>query len=275
MQQLNQGKYYGAHNQELNFNNFLITDTVYTHDKVDWHYHENPYFTFLLEGKLYEANKKEDYYLESGSLLFHNWQDAHHNIKPPEHTRGFHIELTKDWFNCFDISLLNIEGSLQLENPFIKQNIYNIFLETKKSNEFSKTNIELLLLNSFSRIETYIETKEEKQPHWVNKVLEIIHDSPELCMSLTSLALELNIHPVHLSRQFPKYFKTSLGNYIKYTRLNKAVSLIINKGKSMTEIAVEVGFYDQSHFTNLFKKEFNITPLAFRKKTQNVNFIQF
>ncbi|SFT02406.1 AraC-type DNA-binding protein [Zhouia amylolytica] len=275
MQQLQQGTYYGFHRQELNFNQFLITDTKYTHDKVDWHFHENPYFTFLLQGKLYEENRKDSYYLEPGSLLFHNWQDAHYNIKPPEYTRGFHIELTKDWFTNFDISLLKIEGSLHLENPFIKQNISKIFFETKKVDEFSKTSIELLLLNTIDTLEHAVNKQNEKQPKWTQKILEIIHEQPALCISLTDLALELNIHPVHLFRQFPKYFNSSLGNYIKTIKLNKALFLIMNKERSMTEVALESGFYDQSHFTNSFKQIYNTTPLAFRKKLEDVNFLQF
>ena len=275
MQQLSKGKYYGSHTQELNFDQFLVTDTIYTHDKVDWHYHENPYFTFLLEGKLYEANKKESYYLEPGSLVFHNWQDAHYNIKPPEYTRGFHIELTKDWFTNFDFSLSNTEGSIQVENPYIKQHIYKIFLETKKRDEFSKISIEMLLLNTFGRMEKESEDQKEKRPKWVDKVLEIIHEQPELCISLSDLAIELNIHPVHLSRQFPKYFNTSLGNYIKTVKLNKALVQIIKKESSITQIAIDSGFYDQSHFIASFKKSFNLTPLTYRKITADANFIQF
>ena len=91
MNTLKPGEYYGTHYQKLAFKDIVITDTEYTHPKVDWHHHENPYFTYLLQGKLFEANKKEAYYLEPGSLLFHHWQDAHYNIKPPEFTRGFHI----------------------------------------------------------------------------------------------------------------------------------------------------------------------------------------
>ena len=129
MQQLHQGTYYGSHKQELDFNQFLVTDTIYTHEKVDWHYHENAYFTFLLNGKLFEANKRDSYVLEAGSLLFHNWQDAHYNIKPPLYTRGFHIELTKHWFEDLNTPSIPIEGSIQIKNPLLKQNFYKIYLK--------------------------------------------------------------------------------------------------------------------------------------------------
>ncbi|MEX0274631.1 MAG: AraC family transcriptional regulator, partial [Flavobacteriaceae bacterium] len=75
MKRLREGQYFGNSNFKVSFDGISITDTEYTHDYVDWHGHENPYFTFLLQGKLIEENKKETYCLSQGSLLFHNWQD--------------------------------------------------------------------------------------------------------------------------------------------------------------------------------------------------------
>ncbi len=91
METLKTGSFYGQTNQTLHLDFATITDTEYTHDKVDWHYHENAYFTFILDGKVIEGNKKEVYNCTAGSLLFHNWQDPNYNIKPKGYTRGFHI----------------------------------------------------------------------------------------------------------------------------------------------------------------------------------------
>src|SRR5690606_39173735 len=152
MNKLKTGEFYGTHYQKSAFENLIITDTEYTHSKVDWHYHENPYFTYLLQGKLFESNKKESYYLESGNLLFHNWQDAHYNIKPPEFTRGFHIELNENWFSNFDIQLTDFEGSINLKNPLIKNSINKIFVESKLNDQYSNLSIDTLLIEIFSKL---------------------------------------------------------------------------------------------------------------------------
>jgi AraC-like DNA-binding protein len=55
-------------------------------------------------------------------------------------------------------------------------------------------------------------------------------------------------HPVHLSREFPKYFDTTLGDYIRATKVQRAVALLPNPGLSLTDISLECGFADQSHF---------------------------
>jgi len=273
--QLKKGEYFGKHYHKLQLDDFLITDTEYTHSKVDWHSHKNPYFTYLLQGKLLESNKKETYFLKPGSLLFHNWQDAHYNIKPPEFTRGFHIELNADWFQKYDFKSFNFQGSIHLENPLIKEIINKVFLESKNVSENSQISIDSLLVSLFSVLKNDSFKSEATIPNWVQKLVEILHYQPETCTSLNHLSSVLNIHPVHLSREFPKYFKTTIGDYIRKQKTNKAISLILEKKHSMIEICYECGFYDQSHFISTFKKIYGNTPLQFFKKTTNVNFIQF
>jgi len=262
MNQLKRGDFFGSHYQKLNFEGFTITDTEYTHEKVDWHFHENPYFTYLLQGKLFEANRKEEYYLKPGSLLFHNWQDSHHNIKPPEYTRGFHIELNSGWFLKHNISSMNFEGSLNLKNPILKSLMNKVFLETKVNDNKSQLSIELLMIDIFNKIKTQESNKYKKKPDWVKKLQEIILDS-ETDHTLTLLSKELNVHPVHLSRGFHKYFGTTLGQYIRQLKLNKAITLISSNKLSMTEICYKCGFYDQSHFISNFKSIYNTTPSNF------------
>ena len=44
------------------------------------------------------------------------------------------------------------------------------------------------------------------------------------------------------------------------------VALIFNTNQSISDIAIEYGFYDQAHFTKVFKNHRNMTPLHFRKR---------
>lgn len=56
-------------------------------------------------------------------------------------------------------------------------------------------------------------------------------------------------------------------NHYWQPQLFKAtIALIFNRNQSISEIALEYGFYDQAHFTKVFKKHRNITPLRFRKR---------
>lgn len=48
--------------------------------------------------------------------------------------------------------------------------------------------------------------------------------------------------------------------YINLIKINKTICLLENKNNKLTDVALEGGFYDQSHFIRVFKKYCNCTP---------------
>ena len=264
MDLLKKGEFFGTHYQKSTFENIIITDTEYTHPKVDWHYHENPYFTYLLQGKLFESNKKESYYLAPGSLLFHNWQDAHYNLKPPEYTRGFHIEMNENWFSNYDVKITDFEGSINIENPLIKDLMNKVYVESKIKDQYSNLGIETLLIEIFRNLKEN-DKLSAKKPDWVNKLEELLLEE-QMDYSLSNLSSAVGIHPIHLSRAFRSYFGTSLSNYIRLLKVNKAFCLIASNKISMTDICYQCGFYDQSHFISSFKRIYHTTPTKLFRK---------
>jgi AraC family transcriptional regulator len=263
MNTLRNGEFFGQTNEILDLNGLTFTDTEYTHPYVDWHYHENAYFTFLLQGNVTEGNKKEIYDCSAGTLLYHHWEDAHYNIKPDGFTRGFHIEISKSWFENHLISKDNIEGSFNIKNPAAKLLTYQVFKETKLNDLNSELSIHQLLLHIFSQLNQ--ETgKPEKKPAWVNQIDELLRESFTEKLNLEKLAQIINIHPIHLSRDFHKYFHCNLGDYIRKLKVNKSLSLLHANKESLTDIALDCGFADQSHFIRCFKENTGITPLKYK-----------
>jgi AraC family transcriptional regulator len=257
------GQFYGKPNETLFLNGVILNDSDYIYDFVDWHYHENAYFTFLLEGNSLDGNKKQTHECSAGSLLFQNWQDPHYNLGSKQYTRGFHVEIDPSWFASFHIPVNLVEGSIQITDPSLQLLMYNVFKETKLYNGTSQLAIDALLVQLFSSLTPDKRWYNSQAPAWVGVVKEALHAAPET-WKLIDLAKLANVHPVHLSRQFPKYFKAGLGDYIRTIKLQKALSLFPNKNMSLTEIAVECGFADQSHFIRSFKSWHQVTPLHYR-----------
>lgn len=269
MNQLETGQFFGQTNKTIHLNGITLTDTEYTHEKVDWHYHQNAYFTFILQGNVFEGNKKETYTCTPGSLLFHNWQEPHYNIKPKGFTRGFHIEIKHSWFNQLNLAAATTEGSLHILDPGIKLLIHKIFKETKTADNVSNLSIEQLLLQVFAEMNGSYSIKKNQRPVWVKTISEIINNRFAEKLTLNELAAVLNIHPVHLCRDFSKYFHCTLGEYIRKTRIEKSLCLLHNKGFSLADIAFECGFADSSHFLRCFKDYNGLNPSAYRKLLVN------
>jgi AraC family transcriptional regulator len=262
------GQFYGENNETVFLKGIILDDSDYLKDRVDWHFHENAYFTFILEGSVLEGSKNGINECSAGSLLFHNWQDPHYNIGSKEFTRGFHVEIETAWFGSFDISTGSSEGSINITDPAVKILMYNIFKETKLGGVNRQLAIDALLVETFSLLSTITATGNKKKPAWVNTIRDALHATTEN-WQLTDLAKLANIHPVHLSREFSKYFNATLGDYIRTIKVQRALSLLPNKDLSLTDISIECGFADQSHFIRSFKSLQQLTPLHYRKLLLN------
>ena len=99
----------------------------------------------------------------------------------------------------------------------------------------------------------------------MNNLQELLFEE-NIDYSLKNLSAILEIHPIHLSREFRRYFGTTLGNYIRLIKLNKAFYLLASNKFSMTEICYKCDFYDQSHFITNFKSVYKTTPFNLLKQ---------
>lgn len=73
-----------------------------------------------------------------------------------------------------------------------------------------------------------------------------------------------------LSRIFKKYLHCTITQYVNKSKLQHAKELLINTNLSLMEIANQLHFESLSYFHKIFKSNFHVTPLQFRKE----NFIQ-
>jgi AraC-like DNA-binding protein len=103
------------------------------------------------------------------------------------------------------------------------------------------------------------------RPSWVGNLRELVHEE-NIEFSLKNLSDILQIHPTHLSRDFSRYFGTTLGNYVRLIKLNKAFNLLLTSKLSITEVGYQCGFYDQSHFTKHFKQAYGFPPKQLQRQ---------
>jgi len=265
MKILSKGTYYGVEKSILDQAGLVLSEYEYLQPGTDWHYHENPYFMYVLQGELMDINKKRRTNCPGGSLIFHNWQETHLNTRESETARGFHIEFDRHWFDERKLTETLWEGSLLLTDPFLHQIVARIYFEFKCRDQYSSLSMEALVLQLCSEVETRELAVGTSEPPWVQRFRQIVKEE-QLDCSLKSLSERLGIHPVHLSRALPKYLQTTLGDYIRREKIRKALEFFGNPAYSLSEITYLCGFADQSHFTRTFKMYFRQTPGTYRKQ---------
>lgn len=56
-----------------------------------------------------------------------------------------------------------------------------------------------------------------------------------------------------------------MGSYVRGLRLEWAARELVQSEAPLARVASGAGFADQSHFTRFFKRQFGITPNAYRR----------
>ena len=83
---------------------------------------------------------------------------------------------------------------------------------------------------------------------------------------MPELAAMACLSPRQLHRKFVEAFGMSPQAVILKVRIQAACELLADPDRSVGEIASEVGFADQSSFTQHFQKHLGLTPLKYRRQ---------
>ena len=102
-------------------------------------------------------------------------------------------------------------------------------------------------------------------PLWLCQARDLLNDRLTGALPITSIAQELGIHPVYFARGFRKHYGCSPSEYRMRCRLQRAMTSLCKSNHSLSSIALDAGFSDQSHFTTAFKQHFGHAPGLYRK----------
>jgi len=106
-------------------------------------------------------------------------------------------------------------------------------------------------------------------PRWLRVAREYLESNFLRHLSLSEIAGTAGVHRVHLSREFRRYFSTTVGEFLRRKRVEHACHLVSTTDTPLAEIAIACGFSDQSHFSATFRKQVGLTPARFRQMAQS------
>ena len=86
-------------------------------------------------------------------------------------------------------------------------------------------------------------------------------------LSLSVIEERFFVNKFVFCRQFKKYTGLTFNEYLRAHRLNKARELLEKTNIRVYELASQLGFKDESYFSIVFKKEFGLSPSAWRSSS--------
>lgn len=245
---------------------FVITElTQPPHRRLPWHVHTHASICFVLSGSYTERVGATE------------WECPPHSIvlKPPceRHTDQFGrlggscllMEITPARLAATERSGVPAMRPGLVRNPKLTSLGHRLHAEFAAGDVYSPLVVEgltLEILGEASR--AAIEGPATRRPAWLQRALELIHDGYSEPLTLSLVAREVGVHPAHLARTFRQQQRASIGEYVRRLRIERASRELSGTSASIAEISSRAGFFDQSHFSRVFREHTGMSPAQFR-----------
>lgn len=108
--------------------------------------------------------------------------------------------------------------------------------------------------------------QEEEENDVLNQMLKYLNENFDNCdFSVGAMAEAFHMSSPNLCQYFRLHINATVTSYVTNLRMQKACQLLKSTDRSIDEIAEAVGYINTQSFTRRFKKEFGVTPNAYRK----------
>jgi len=248
--------------------NFRLVAVAYAPNQVlPLHSHDHAYVSVALRGGYLEQLRRSSWECTAGGTIFHAPGESHKNRFFETGARLLVLEIEPRFLT--DIAHRGIVTDRQSAST----SAYCMHLAMRLDRALGESDPLSALCAEGLSLELLSETLQRfgepirGSPDWLSHVREILHDRYREQLSLSELAAEVQVHPVHLARAFRKRYGCCVGDFIRQLRVEAATHELLRSDAPIAEIATRAGFTDQSHLSRILKRYIGVSPGELRKRT--------
>ena len=234
-------------------------------EEVGTHTHETAHFVLVLAG-LYVSEARAAPAIAEGPFLLYNppgttHRDRFHTLRG----RFLTISITPERLRSVSDHIALVREAVVLPGNRARKLAQRLAGELTCWHRASALIAEGLSLELVAEVAAKPARPERCPPLWLKQVRDLLRDQCTQTMSIADIAAAVQVHPVHLTRTFRRFFRSTPGEYLRTCRLEKAAVLLARTSKPLAQIALESGFADQSHFSKAFAHNFGSSPRHYRR----------
>lgn len=109
----------------------------------------------------------------------------------------------------------------------------------------------------------------------ISRAIRIFEQNLNTTVTMAEVARALSITQAHLTRLFTYHFGVSPLQYYRRLRMDVAASMLLDTTRSIKEIAWELGYSNQFHFSRSFRRYADMSPSRYRQQYYRNNPTQY
>jgi AraC family transcriptional regulator len=249
----------------LKLSALTLTETLHTpHSRTPAHTHDKATICLTISGQGLEIIDGARIISRPGGVITRAPRKIHSDEYGVVPHRSLMIEVEDKWFETCRDCLRVFEGYRHFPDGPVSALMLRIYRESRIRDSVAPIIVEGLMLEILGHASRSLIKPPVRPPGWLMQARDLLHGRFNDSLNLLEIAHIVGVHPTHLARTFKKHYRTTVGEYLRQLRLDWATHQLSETEASIAEIASAAGFYDQSHFSHLFKQHTGFTPAEFR-----------
>jgi AraC family transcriptional regulator len=245
---------------------FILTEARYAPAlRLPRHAHELASFCVVLAGGYQETVGVRTRCARAGTTVVHPAGEAHSNHHDPAGARVLIVEVADA--RCIDLPGLARLFADPWDSGDPRLALYGLQLgaNLREADTFTDLSVEALVLEMLDAARAH-QLPEVRGARWLERVREQLEAPAPASPSLRALSERAGVHPVHLARAFRRAFGCSIGEYARRRQVVHALTLLEDPSLTLSAVACQAGFADQSHMTRRVRAHTGLTPRAWRMR---------
>ena len=259
-------QFYGVRSDAWQQAGLRLSESTYPANlRMSSHAHHQAYLGIVLSGGYTERVEAKTRECKTLTTVFHPPEECHSVTFHNSRVRIFRIEITGEWCKRVGQDVKLPDEPAESDGGPLASLALRLHNEFRSRDSWSGLAIEGLTLEMMVEL-ARCSSKQSEQgvPPWLDEVRQKLTSRIAETPPLAELAASAGVHPVHLTREFRRHFRCTIGDFIRRVRVEFACREIAETDASLSEVALAAGFYDQSHFSNMFRRFTGMTPTAYR-----------